>query len=125
MWNPDTGEDIKCPAMEPMCEIIFYNQLPNSDTIHKWIWLQKLAGLTSVSLPMWNPDTGVDTKCPAMKPMCQIMFYNQLPTSDQIQKWTLIPEVGWFHIGVLISVLTNVEPRHWGGHQVSSHGIDV
>ena len=74
---------------------------------------------------MWNPDTGEDIKCPAMEPMCEIMFYNQLPTSDTIQKWILAPEVGWFHIGVLIGVLTNVEPRHWGGYQVSGYGIDV
>ena len=70
---------------------------------------------------MWNADTGADTKCPAMKPMCQIMFYNRLPTSDTIHRWTLAPEVGWFHIGVL----TDVEPRHWGRHQVSGHGRDV
>ena len=55
------------------------------------------------------------TKCPAMEPMCQIMFYNQLPTSATIQKWTLGPEVGRFHIGAL----TDVEPRHWVGHQGS------
>ena len=53
--------------------------------------------------------------------MCQIMFYNQLPTSDTIHKSTLAPEVGRFHIGAL----TNVEPGHWGGHQVSGHGRDM
>ena len=52
-----------------------------------------------------------------MKPICQIMFYNQLPTSDTIQKWTPTPEVGWFNIGAL----TDVEPGAWGGHQVSRH----
>ena len=70
---------------------------------------------------VWNPDTGVDTKCPAMKPMCQIMFYNQLPTSDTIHKWTLTPEVGRFNIGAL----TDVEPGHCGGHQVSGHKTHV
>ena len=70
---------------------------------------------------MWNPATGADTKCPAMKPICQIMFYNQLPTSDTSHKWTLAPEVGLFHIGAF----TDVEPEHYGGHQVSSHGNDV
>ena len=45
--------------------------------------------------------------------MCQIMFYNQLPTSDTIHKLTLAPEVGRFHIGAV----TNVEPGHWGRHQ--------
>ena len=53
--------------------------------------------------------------------MCQIMFYNQLQTSDTIHKSTLAPEVGRLHIGAL----TNVEPGHWGGHQVSGHGRDV
>ena len=120
--------DTKYPAIKPMCRIMFYNQLPTSDTIHKWnlapevgqfhigvltdvehghwggvrpwngcvkscfifncqlltaftsgMWLQKWAGSTSVTSPMWNPDTGADTKCPPMEPMCQIMFYNQLP----------------------------------------------
>ena len=56
-----------------------------------------------------------------MKPMCQIMLYSQLQTSDTIHKWTLAPAVGWFHIGVL----TNVEPGHRGGHQVTGHGTDV
>ena len=56
-----------------------------------------------------------------MEPMCQIMFYNQLPTSDTIHKWTLASEVGRFHIGAF----SDVEPGHWGGHQVSSHGTDV
>ena len=73
-------------------------------------WLKKWAGSTLVPSPMWNPDTGADSKCPAIKPMCQIMFCNQLPTSDTIHKWTLAPEVDWFHIGAL----TDVEPGHWG-----------
>ena len=52
-----------------------------------------------------------------MKPMCQIMFYNQLPTSETIHKRTLTPEVGRFNIGAL----TDVEPGHWGRHQVSGY----
>ena len=67
-------------------------------------WFQKFA----CSKIVWNPDTGVDTKCLAMEPMYQIMFYNQLPTSDTIHKWTLAPEVGRFNIGAL----TDVEPGH-------------
>ena len=63
----------------------------------------------------------MDTKCPAMKPMGQNMFYNQLPTSDAIHKWNLYREVGRFHI----SVLSDVEPGHWGRHQVSGHGRDM
>ena len=50
MWNLDTGVETKCLAMELMCQIMFYNQLP------------------------------------AIKPMCQIMFYNQFPASDTIHK---------------------------------------
>ena len=49
------------------------------------------------------------------------MFYNQLPTSDTIHKWTLAPEVGRFQI----SALTDVEPVHRGWHQVSGHETDV
>ena len=70
---------------------------------------------------MRNLDTGSDTKCPAMESMCQIMFYNQLPTSDTIHKRTFAPEVGRFHIGAM----TDVETGHWGGHNVSGHGTDV
>ena len=55
---------------------------------------------------VWNPDTGEDTKCPAMEQICQIMFYNQLPTSDTIHKWTLPPEVGRFNIDALTDVET-------------------
>ena len=109
--DPHTGADTKCPAMEPMCQIMFYNQLPTSDIIHKWTLAPEVRRF----------HIGVDTKCPAMEPMCQIMFYNQLPTSDTIHKWTLAPEVGWFHIGAL----TDVEPGHWGGHQVTGHGTNV
>ena len=50
--------------------------------------------------------------------MCQIIFYNELLTSNKIRKWTMAPKVGQFHI----CALTNVEPRHWGGLQVSGHG---
>ena len=70
---------------------------------------------------MWSLDTGADTKFPDMELMCQIMLYNQLPTTDTIHKWTLAPEVGQFHI----SAFTDVEPRHWGRHQVSGYGTDV
>ena len=53
--------------------------------------------------------------------MCQIMFYNQVPTSDTIHKWTLTPEVGRFNI----AALADVEPGHWGGYQVSGPETDV
>ena len=93
--NPNTEVDTKCPAMEPMCQLMFYNQVPTSDTIHKWI----------LAPPMCNLNTWAYTKCSAMEPMCQIMFYNQLPTSGTIHKWTLAPEVGLFHIGAFNKVL--------------------
>ena len=117
MWNPDTGADTKCPDMEEMCKIMFYIQLPPSDSIHKWTLAQQEGRFQNGV----NRDIGEDTKCLAVKPMCQIMFYNQLPTSDTIHKWTLPPKVGRFHIGAL----TDVEPGHWSGHQVSGHEIDV
>ena len=71
---------------------MFYSQLPTSDNIHKWILAPEEAGSTLVPSPMLNPDNGANTKCPAMKPMCEIMFYNQLRTSDAIHKWTLSPD---------------------------------
>ena len=73
------------------------------------------------SKTVWNADTVADTKCWAMELTCHIMFYNQLTTSDTIHKWTVAPKVVRFHIGAL----TDVEPGHWGGHQVSRHGRDV
>ena len=86
MWSPDTGAATKFPDMEPMFQIMFYNQLPTSDQFTSKPWLQKWAGSTYVPSPLLKPDTGADTKCHAMEPMCQIMFYNQLPTSDTIHK---------------------------------------
>ena len=53
--------------------------------------------------------------------MCQIMFYNKLPTSDTIHQRTVAPEVGQFHMGAP----TIVEPGDWGGHQVSGHRTNV
>ena len=44
MWNPDTGADSKYPDMKEMCKIMFYIQLPPSESIHKWPWLNKRAG---------------------------------------------------------------------------------
>ena len=93
MWDPDTGADTKSPAMERMCQIMFYNQLQTSDAIHKWTLAAEGSSSISVLSPMYNPNTGADTKCLAMEPMCQIMFNNQLPTSDtNIHKWTLSPD---------------------------------
>ena len=104
-----------------MCQIMFYNQLPTSDTIHKWTLAPEVGLFHIGALMDVKPDTGADSKCLAMEPMCQIMFCNQLPTSDTIiHKWTLAPEVGLFHIGAL----TDVEPGHWGGlyaTNVSNH----
>ena len=117
IYGWESRVDTKCPEIKEMCKIRFYNQLPPSDTITNGPCLQKWASSKTV----WNPDTGEDTKCLAMEPMCQIMFYNQLPTSDTIHKWTLPPEVGRFHIGAL----TDVEPGHWSGHQVSGHERDM
>ena len=58
-----------------------------------------------------------------MKGMSQIMINNQLPTSDTIHKGTLDPEVSRFHISH--GAITDVEPGHWGRHQVTGHGTDV
>ena len=121
MWNPYTGADTKCPANEPMCQIMFYNQLPTSETIHKWTLPSDVGRFQIGALTDVEPAKGADNKCPAIQPMCQIMFYKQLPTSETIGKWTLATEVGRFHIGAL----TDVEKKHWGRHKVSCHGTDV
>ena len=75
---------------------------------------------------MWNIGVLTDVEYghwsgPAIKQMCEIMFYTQLPPSDTIHKGTLALDVGRFHIGAL----TDVEQGHWGGQQVACHGTDV
>ena len=104
--------------MEPIPQIMFYEQLATSDTICKWtlapdVGQLYVGALTDVEPGHWGG--------PAIEHMCQIMFYNELPPSDTIHKWTLSLKVGRFHI----SALTDVKPGHWGGHQVSGHGTDV
>ena len=100
---------------------MFYNQLATSDTIHKGTVAPEVDQFHIGALTVVEPGHWGGHHVSAMEPMYQIMCYNQLPTSDTIQKLTLAPEVGRFHIGAL----TDVEPIHWGGHQVSDHGIDV
>ena len=85
------------------------------------MFYKKWAGSTLVPSVRWNLETGADTKCQAMEPMCQIMFYNQWLTSDPNHKQTLSPEVGRFHI----DSLTDVELVHCCGHQVSCLVTDV
>ena len=98
---------------------MFYNQLPTSDTIHKWTLAPELGkfnigALTDVEPGQW----GVHQVCGYG---IDVSNHVQLPTSDTIHKWTLAPEVGRFHIGAL----TDVKPGHSGGHQVSGHRTDV
>ena len=86
---------------------IKYEHLPRSCE-------QKIGNVNNFKT-FFDPDTGADTMCPATEPLCQIMFYNPLPTSDIIHKWTLAPEVGGFHIGVLTDVTLRRTPsvRPW------------
>ena len=145
---------------------MFYNQLPTSDTIHKWtvalevgqfhpgsrsgpvahrcthqcgtwtlgrtpsvqpwnrcvkscfiincelltpftsgLWLQKWASSTSVPSPLWNPDTGADTKCPRVwnqyvKSLFIIICHLLTPFTSEpwLQKWassTPVPSLMW------------------------------
>ena len=104
-----------------MCQIMFYNQLPTSDTIHKLTLAPEVGRFHIGAVTNVEPGHWGRHQCPAMEPMCQIMFYIQFSTSDTIHKWTLAPEVGRFHIGAV----TNVEPRSWGGYQVPGHERDV
>ena len=113
MWNLNTGADTKCPAMEPMCQIMCDNKLPTSDTIHKWTLAPEVGQFHIGAFNKVEHGHWADTKCPVLKPMCQIMFYNHLASSDTIHKWnlgghfwTLAPELGRFHIGAL----NDVEP---------------
>ena len=105
MWNLDTGADTKCPAMEPMCQIMLYNQLRTSDTIHKWTVAPEVPSSTSVPSPLWNPDTGADTKCPRVwnqyvKSLFIIICHLLTPFTSEpwLQKWassTPVPSLMW------------------------------
>ena len=70
---------------------------------------------------MWNGDSGVYSWCPAMKPMCQIMFYNHLATFGTIVKSAKGPQVGRFHNGKV----PDVERGQWCGHLVSGNETNV
>ena len=99
--------------MEPMCQIMFYNQLATSDNIHKWtlaseVGLLHIGALTNVECGHWGRHQLSGHEIDVSNHVL-----NLLPTSDTIYNWTLAPEVGRFHIGVL----TDVEPGHWGGPQ--------
>ena len=80
MWNSDTGAGHQVSGTWNRCVkscVIINCQLLTPFTSGPW--LQKWAGSTSVPSPMWNHDTKADTKCTALEPMCQVMFYDQLP----------------------------------------------
>ena len=90
----------RCPHR---CEIWTLGQTPSDRPCNQCVksyFIINCQLLTPFTSGPWlqKCDNGADTKFPAMKLMCQIMFYNQLPTSDTIHKWTLAPEVGLFHI---------------------------
>ena len=116
--GPDVEQGQWCghlgPAMEPMCQIMFYNHLQllsplsSQPRVHKW------AGYTTGWVLMWNRDSGADTWCPAMEPMCQIMFYNHLATFGTIVKSVKCPQVGRFHD----RMGPDVECRQCCGHLV-------
>ena len=93
MWNSDSGADSWCPAMKPMCQIMFYNHLATFGTSVKSTKGHKWAGSTTGWALMWNGESGADTWCLAMKPMCQIMFYNHLATFGTIDKSAKGPHV--------------------------------
>ena len=117
----DNGADTRFPAMKLMCQIMFYNQLPTSDTIHKWtlapeVGLFHIGAFTDMEPGHWGRH-----QVSSHETDMSNHVYNQLPNSDTIHKWTLAPEVGRFHIGAL----TDVEPEHLGRHQVFGHGTDV
>ena len=119
MWNPDTVADTMCLAIEPMCQIMLFNQLSTSDTIHKWNLAPELgkfniSALTDVEPGQW----GVHQVCGYGT---DVSNHVQLPISDTIHKWAMSPEVSRLYIGALI----DVEPGNWGGHQVSRYGTDV
>ena len=101
--------------------IMFYDHLQllaplsSQPRVHKW------AGSTTGWILMWKRDSFADTWCPAIEPMCQIMFYNHLATFGTIYKSAKGPQVGRFHNGMG----PDVDRGQWCGHLVSGHGTNV
>ena len=124
MWNGDSGADTWCPAMEPMSQIMFYNHLAIFGTIYKSAkgpQVSQVGRFHNGMGPDVERDSGTDTWCPAIEPMSQIMFYNNLATFGTIYKSAKGPQVGRFHNGMG----PDVERGQWYGHLVSGHGTNV
>ena len=107
--------------MEPMCQIMFYNHLATFGTIVKSAKGSQVGRFHNGKGLDVERDSGVDTWCPAMEPMCQIMFYNHLATFGSIVKSTKGPQVGRFQNGMG----SDVEWGQWCGHLVSGHRNNV
>ena len=121
MWNGDSGADTWCPAIKPMSQIMFCNHLATFGTIYKSAKGPQVGRFHTGWVLMWNWDSGVDTWCPAMEPMSQIMFYNHLATFGTIVKSAKGPQVGLFHNGMG----PDVERGQWCRHLVYGHGTNV
>ena len=87
--------------------------------IDKWTLGPEVSRFQTGALTSMEPGPWGRHQVSALQPMCQIMFYNQLPTFATIDKWTLGLKVGQFHTGAL----TDPGPR--GEHKVSDHGANV
>ena len=121
MWNWHSGADTWCPAMEPMSQIMFYNDLATFGTIVKSVKGPQVGRFHNGMGPDVERHSGADTWWPAMKPMSQIMFYNHLATFGTIVKSAKGPQVGQFQIWMC----PEVERAQWCGHLVSGHGTNV
>ena len=121
MWNGDSGADTWCPAMETMCQIMFYNHLATFGTIVKSAKGPQVGWFHNGKGPDVERDSSADTWCPAMQPMCQMTFYTHLATFGNIVKSAKGPQMGRFHNGMG----PDVERGQWCGHLVSGHKTNV
>ena len=115
VWTPGVRSWNQCVIS---CFIIIWQPLEplsSQPRVHKW------AGSTTEWVLIWNVNSGVDTWCPAIEPMCQIMFYNHLATFYTIVKSAKGPQVGRF----LNGMGPDVKRGQWCGHLVSGHGTNV
>ena len=81
MWNPDTGADTKCMAIDQCVKSCFIINCQLLTPFTSGLWLQKWSSSTPVPSPMWNPDNGAE---PSVQPLnrcvnsCFIINYQLL-----------------------------------------------
>ena len=103
--------------MELTCHIMFFNQLPNPDTIHKWtvapeVVRFQIGDLTDVELGHWvGYQVSRHERCVKSGFIFKRHLLTQFTSGPWLQKWAGSEMV--------------LNPDTGGGHQVSGHETHV